>query len=162
MKRTYLTICLAFAFALVARAKANTPPLLVGAAHCLVTKHQLHATQNKSYTLGYFLDAKSYPGDKVMYVVEFNNVDKNIGAVFVIFLSKQNEAQVFDIQNNANFIINTHGISFPNPPLGGIWTHEHIISAIKVIEKGQRFVVPAHSTSIVSSGIACKSYTDSL
>jgi hypothetical protein len=82
---------------------------------------------------------------------------------FTIFLTEHDGHQVFDIQNNASFVLSKgglHGVSFVNPPLGGTWTEEHLASAIKRIEKQPRYTISVENPLALDSSITCASYTD--
>ena len=67
----------------------------------------------------------------------------------------------FSIFNNATFVRTKSGIEFTGAPLGGIWTQQHLVSAIKQIERNPRFQIPVN-TLHPSSSIRCEAYTDSL
>jgi hypothetical protein len=161
MKKVNLVILLLASFAVTAR--AQTPQLLIHASQCLVAKHNFSVPMSTALTFGYTIDEKSYPGERVMYVVNYAPPTQSDGSVFVIFLTQHGGHQVFNIQNNAGFVLTknaTDGISFTNPPLGGTWTQEHLESSIKEIEKQSRFTIPAKDFLAVDSSIRCESYTD--
>ena len=50
-------------------AHGQTPQLLLRAAQCLAVKDFLPSSRATRLSFGYLLDEKSYPGDRVMYVV---------------------------------------------------------------------------------------------
>ncbi len=123
----------------------------------------LPRTEAKELTFGYLLDEKSYPEKKLLYVVNYSNPSRPNGFVFTIFLSKSDNRQDFDIQNNARFTLSKDGnggVSFAAPPLGGTWTREHLVSAIKQIEKQPRLTISAKDMLTISSSIGCEAYTD--
>jgi hypothetical protein len=83
--------------------------------------------------------------------------------VFAIVLTQQDDREVFDIQNNASFVLSKHepeGVSFVDPPLGGTWTQEHLASAIKQIETQPRFSILVKDLYATDSSVHCESYTD--
>jgi hypothetical protein len=140
------------------------PQLLIHAVRCLAIKHQLPPTKKmEKLSFGYLVDDKSYPGEHVLYVVNFAGPTRSNGLAFTIFLEQQDHRQVFNIQNNASFVFGdtTGEISFVNPPLGGTWTHEHLASAIKQIEKEPRYTVSVKEIPTEDHSISCVSYTDS-
>jgi hypothetical protein len=143
----------------------NTPPLLAGAAHCLTTKNFVPPSPSASRTFGYFLDEKSYPGQKAIYVVNYRQPARSNGWVFVVFVTEHDGQQHFNIQNNATFVLSKRdfdGISFvgTGQPLGGIWTQQHIAMAIRRIEKQPRFTLNDKDLSVALPSVTCESYTE--
>jgi hypothetical protein len=80
------------------------PRLLLDAAHCLAIKGFLPAAKTATLGSGYLVDAKSYPGDRVLYLVVYVNPQRSRGMVFSIFLTHKSTQQVFNIQNNGEFV----------------------------------------------------------
>jgi hypothetical protein len=83
--------------------------------------------------------------------------------VFAIFLTRDGDHQVFNIQNNASFVLSkedVHGVSFVDPPLGGTWTQGRLASAIDQIEKQPRLAIPVRDFLAVDASSSCESYTD--
>ncbi len=137
--------------------------VLIRAAHCLAEKNQLPSSNATKLSFGYFLDEKSYPGEIVLYVVNYSSPIRTNGSVFTIFLTEDRGGQVFNVQNNASFVLSKddlEGVSFVNPPLGGTWTQEHLASAIKRIEKQPRFSITVNKLLAADSSVRCASYTD--
>ena len=64
------------------------------------------------FIFGYLVDAKSYPGQNVLYVVNYLDPGRSKGLVFAIFLTQQGRLQIFNIQNNATFVRSEHGIDY--------------------------------------------------
>ena len=162
MKKSALFISLLACFGTITQAQQHVPQLLFRAAHCLAVKHFLPQSSAGKLTFGYLLDEKSYPGDKVIYVVTFAAPTRSNGTVFAVFLSSKHGHESFNIQNNAGFVLSKQepiGVSFVTPPLGGDWTQEHLASAIREIEKQPRFTISTKDLSAASS-YSCKSYTD--
>lgn len=155
---TLLLICLTASV----RSQEQPPQLLFHAAQCLEAKKFLPPSKSRRLTFGYFLDEKSYPGDKVVYVVNYATPASSNGLVFAVFLSESNGHQKFNVQNNASFVLSKSersGVSFENPPLGGTWTQEHLASAIKQIEKQPRFTIHVKDLSSMDTSITCEAYT---
>lgn len=147
-----------------AQAQKAAPQLLIRAVHCLTTKDFVPPSPPASRTFGYFVDEKSYPGQKVIYVVNYAGPDKLNGWVFAIVLTEHADQQHFNIQNNATFVLSKRdfdGISFvgDGQPLGGTWTQQHIAMAIKRIETGSRFTLDAKDL-LAANSAACEAYTD--
>jgi hypothetical protein len=148
-----------------ANAQDDGATLLLRAAHCLAAKDLLPAVNATKLTFGYLLDAKSYPGEKMLYVVNFPNSSQPNGFIFTIFLTKTGGRENFNIQNNAQFALSKdgdQGVSFVSPALGGIWTQQHLVSAINQIEKQPRSTVAAKDILTIDSSASCEAYTDSL
>jgi len=163
LKKLALALLLVACFAVTARSQEQPPQLLLRAAHCLSVKSFLPSTTVQELTIGYLVDVKSYPGKRVMYVVTYTAPAKSSGSAFVIVLTQQDNHQIFDIQNNAAFVLSKrgiHGVSFASPPLGGDWTQERLASAIERIEKQPRFTITANDMLTMGSSIGCEAYTD--
>jgi hypothetical protein len=141
----------------------DTPEIVVHAAQCVAAKNFLPPSQSKSLSFGYFVDAKSHPGERVLYLVNYASLTFSEGLIFTIFLTQAGGQQVFNIQNNAEFVLPdsepTH-VSFRTEPLGGTWTHEHLARAILEIEAQPKFSVPVPSLGASNSSIKCEAYTD--
>ena len=69
MRKITLAISLLFGLSATVYSQEQTPQLLLHAAQCLEAKQFLPSSKATKLTLGYFLDEKSYPGTKEMYVV---------------------------------------------------------------------------------------------
>jgi hypothetical protein len=145
----------------------QAPTLLREAAHCLAIKNDLldlAKTKATALSLGYLVDTKSYPGEKVLYVVSYTGPGRSEGFVFTVFLEQHDQRPVFNIQNNAKFVRSKDGIEgfdFVEPPLGGTWTQEHLVAAIKRIEQRPKFAVPVKDVQNPSPATQCESYADS-
>ena len=163
MKRIALVILLLACSRASARAQQDAPELLFRAAHCLAVKNFLPQSGAGKLTMGYLLDEKSYPGDKVLYIVSFAAPARSNGTVFAVFLTSKSGHESFNIQNNAGFILSKRepiGVSFVTPPLGGEWTQEHLASGIREIEKRPRFTISVRNLFAAESSSNCESYTD--
>ena len=148
-------------------AQRKVPRLLNGAVHCLAIQNFLPSSPASKRTFGYFLDEKSYPGDKVIYVVNYAAPTRSNGWVFVVFLTQRDGHQHFNIQNNASFVLSKRhfdydGVKFLSPPLGGDWTQLHIAMAIRRIETELRFTLGKKGYLAAMASVTCESYTDNL
>lgn len=164
MRKFALIVSLLACFSTTSQAQQHAPQLLIRAAHCLAVKHFLPPSSIGKFTFGYLLDEKSYPGDKVIYVVEFAAPTRSNGTVFAVFLSSKHGHESFNIQNNAGFVLSKLepiGVSWVTPPLGGDWTQEHLASAIKQIEKRPRFTIATKDILTMDPSVNCEAYTDS-
>lgn len=139
------------------------PPLaLLHAAQCLSAKGFLPRLKTTAPSFGFITDTNSYPGDTVLYVVEFGSRSSE-GWVFAVFQRTTRGREVFDVQNNARFVLTktgNEGIDFVDPPLGGEWTQQQLIDAIKRIEKQPRFKIALKDLRSASAEMQCRWYTD--
>ncbi len=163
MKKLALALLLVTCFAVTARSQEQPPQLLLRAAHCLSVKSFFPSTTAQELTFGYLVDVKSYPVKRVMYVITYTAPARSSGLAFAIVLTRQDDHQIFDIQNNAAFVLSKrgiHGVSFATPPLGGDWTQERLASAIERIEKQTRFTITAKDMLTIDPSVSCEAYTD--
>jgi hypothetical protein len=161
-----MAICLSVS----AHAQQQPPRILLDAVHCLAIKGFLPASKTAALSSGYFVDSKSYPGERVLYVVVYANPQRSHGMVFSVFLINKNTQQVFNIQNNGEFVRSSkdngafkkEGVDFVDggDPLWGVWTQEHIAMAIKKIGLQPIVEVPAKDLSNSSISVQCESYAD--
>ncbi len=165
MKQTALVLPLLMWLGATGHTQKSPPQLLIRAAHCLAVKNFLPSIPTRNRSLGYFLDEKSYPQEKVIYVVNYVRPDKSNGWVFVVFLTEHDGQKLFNIQNNARFVLSKDepiGVSFVDPPLGGTWTQQHIAMAIKRIETRARFTIDDKDLLAAVPSTTCESYTEHL
>jgi hypothetical protein len=163
VKKISLAVLLLACVGASAWPQEQEPPLLLHAAQCLEAKQFLPSSKATMQTFGYFFDEKSYPGTKEMYVVIYAAPARSNGLVFAIVLTQSDDHEVFNIQNNASFVLSKDepiGVSFVSPPLGGTWTQEHLALAIKEMEKRPRFALSAKDLLAVDSSVLCDAYTD--
>ena len=164
MKRRFALLLLPICLGPVIDAQEKAPEVLREAAQCLVSKAFLKAN---ALDLGYKIDTDSWPGEEVLYVVAFPGRSRTKGYAFTIFLEQKDHHQVFDVQNNARFAKTRssakseyNGLDFPGPPLGGVWTQEHLAKAINQIRSQPTFSVTASDLELPSPSAGCQSYTD--
>jgi len=160
MNRCVTLLALSLGFGTVLFAQEQVPPLLRDATRCLAAKTFKIPS---SHGLGYLVDTKSWPGEKVLYVVAYTGQSRSEGYVYTIFLSQNAHRQIFNIQNNAKFVVNKRvpdGVDFVEAPLGGIWTQNHLVTAIKQIGRQLSLSLPASDLREPSSSAVCESYAD--
>jgi hypothetical protein len=160
MRRVGPVILLLLYIGVSVRAQEQPPQLVIRAANCLVVKNFLPSLNASVLIFGYFLDEKSYSPEKVLYLVKYTKAPSR-GLVFAIFLTEENGRQVFNIQNNASFVYSKHNFDFINAPLGGTWTQEHLISAIKQIAKQPPIIIFTKQLLTRDTSTNCESYADS-
>ncbi len=151
-------------------AQDRPPDLLFGAAHCLASHNHVwgNSVVHRTLTLnlGYVLDTRSWPGQRVMYVVAYTNNERTTGLVFTARVDKRGGHQSIRVANNARFVIRSvgedvvSGVDFVEPPLGGNWTVEHLASAIKQIKKGSLYRLPLSEALLPRTDIECSTYGD--
>lgn len=133
------------------------------ASYCIAAKKFLPLPKTSENLFGYLLDEKSYPGEKILYVVVHQKKSRLEGSVFTVFLSDRDGTYHYDIQNNARFKLsenNNQRVFFVSPPLGGEWTQQHLVSAIKQIEKLPMITINTKDIVTNSATIDCEAYTD--
>ncbi len=163
MKKITLAISLLFCLSATVYSQEQAPQLLLRAAQCLEAKKFLSSSEAAKLTFGYSLDEKSYPGDRVIYVVKYAAPTRSDGLVFAIFLTEHDGHLAFELQINDSFVLSKDepsGVSLVNPPLGGTWTQEHLESDIKEIEKQPRFALSVKDLSAADPSLVCEAYTD--
>jgi hypothetical protein len=158
------TLALSIGFPIVASTMDQTPSILLEAVHCLDSEAPGWPLQQirkgSPLRLGYFLDKESYPGDEVLYLVDYQGSGRSKGLLYMIVLTEKDGHRSFDIQNNTRFLQSSKEIDFLNPPLGGIWTQQHIQSAIKRIGLRSTFLISTQDRAAAYPGTACRAYWD--
>jgi hypothetical protein len=163
MKKIGLGTLLILCLAATVWSQEQPPRLLFHAAQCLASKKFLSLSKATMLTFGYVLDEKSYPGQKLIYVVQYAAPARSNGQVYAVFVTEHDGHQVFNIQNNAKFVLSkreSSGVPFVTPPLGGTWMHEHLASAVRQIEKQPRFQICVKDLSSLDASVGCEAYTD--
>jgi len=173
VRQSFVCVCLigiVICLNISVHAQQQPPRLLLDAAHCLAIKGFLPAAKTATLSSGYLVDAKSYPGERVLYLVVYTKPKRSHGMVFSIFLTNKGTQQVFNIQNNGEFVRSSkegaafrrEGVDFVDggDPLWGIWTQEHIAMAIKKIGLQPIVEVPIKDLSSPSISVQCESYAE--
>jgi|HubBroStandDraft_5_1064220.scaffolds.fasta_scaffold413074_2 hypothetical protein len=162
MKKNTVVLSLIF-LSTVTRAQDGTPNVLRDAAHCLAVENfELGKPGSTAIRLGYVIDKESYPGETVMYVVSYTKEDRSKGLVYTIFLTEKDGKSSFNIQNNATFVSSKKDIHFRNPPLGGVWTQQHVMGAIEEIQKQATYTLGVTEAFSLSASTTCDSYVGNL
>jgi hypothetical protein len=163
LRRNFMALLLLGFLSGAVSAQDQAPALLVHAAQCLATKKLLPTSGVTSLSLGYWIDATSYPGKKVLYVVATSGSNHSAGRVFSIFFRERRHRQLFDIDNSAIFVRSNDArgdVSFVAPPLGGADSEGSFVSAIQQLEGQPRFTVSGAQLTAPLTHTTCKSYTD--
>jgi hypothetical protein len=132
------------------------------AAYCLASKGFLPHPEGKKSTFGYLVDETSYPGERLLYIVNYPDTPRSDGMAFTILLTSAGGRENFNIQNNASFTAAKNGaveLSFTTPPLGGTWTQQHLASAIKQIEKEPGRTIAVQEMLAIDSSVDCEAYS---
>lgn len=148
---------------LTARSQNEGTTPFRSAIHCLVAKEFLQYTRASKLTFGHLLDDKSYPEEKMLYIVFYPHPSSSNGSIFTIFVTDHDGHGTFNIQNNARFRLSKDGnnkVSFVDPPLGGTWTQEHLVSAIIQINRQPKTIIPIESLLGADTSVTCEAYTD--
>jgi hypothetical protein len=149
----------------VGEARSAVAPIeLDRAVYCLAKKGFISGNRAGARQLfGFLGDNKSYPGKRMLYVVQYTRASRRRGQAFSIVRAEKNGRQIFDIQNNSGFSIAGRGpepVSFVSPPLGGVWTQQHLASAIEQIAELPRYSVSVARLRASPSSVDCQSYAD--
>jgi hypothetical protein len=160
MKRILPVVLLILSLGVISYAQGSNPELLIHAAQCLSAKDFLELPHSRPLNFGYLLDTKSYPGKEVIYAIEYTSHNRSRGLVFVLFLEEKDHQRVFNIQNNATFVMARGNVKFTGEALGGVWTHQHLEDAIKQIGIQPSFAIPVADIRTPSAQIRCESYAD--
>jgi hypothetical protein len=144
---------------------AAPDPVLLHASQCLVAKKFLPPPPPHTDKLlfGSLIDEYSFPGKKVIYVVNFASASHTNGIAFEVFIEEEDTGLSFNIQNNARFEISKKemsGVAFIDPPQGGPWEEHPFASAIKKIADLPRTTILTKDLSPVDSSTTCEAYTD--
>ena len=165
--RGLVWVTLTIVMGVAAFAQSDPPEIVRNALDCLQRKNFL-PSDKRLLSTAYWVDARSYPGERVLYLVLYERHNYSQGLVFSIFLSGPATRTVFDIQNNAEFlrtrkadaVFKQEGVKFVEPPLWGIWTQEHIAAAIDRIGHKQTFNLSDPGRSPTLHSDQCASYVD--
>jgi hypothetical protein len=161
MRKLWIPLLFGLACA-TASGQEPAPPILIQATQCLAAKTLSVHDKRPALEFGYWIDAKSYPGQQVIYVVDFLRSDSREGYVFTIFEGQKNGRSNLDIQNNGKFKMSASGksIDFTEEILGGTWTHEQVESAIRRIAHQPRFSIAREVVFTKPEAGSCHSYAD--
>ena len=142
-------------------AQERPPKLLNDAASCLVTGNAdwlgLNELKAGSVTLGFIIDTKSWPGEKHVFVAAYTQ--NRGGNLFDFKVERSGEGQSLTIQNNLAFVRSRSGVSFVEPPLGGVWTEQLLDRVVKQIALRPRFILLTKDLK-VGPKTDCRSYAD--
>lgn len=165
----HVALVLAFLGFGAAASPQDESSILRQAGHCLVegpgAKKLLHHDR-KELNLGYFVDTTAYPGEKTLYVVDYEESNHSKGPAkglaFVFFVGERDSRRVFRLENNASFVRRKRGggIDFVEPPLGGVWTQEHVQAAIEHVDQQGTIEFRVKELKEKFPDVRCESYSD--
>jgi hypothetical protein len=144
---------------------AAPDPVLLHATQCLLAKKFLPVPPPKTETLsfGSVFDEYSFPGKKVIYVVNFASPSHTNGTAFEIFIEEDDNGLSFNIQNNTRYELYTKefsGVAFLDPPQGDASEEHPFASAIKKITAAPRTTIPVKDLSPLDPSTTCEAYND--
>ena len=119
MKKIGLETLLILSLGTAVQSQERPPQLLFHAAQCLASRKFLPSSKAARLAFGYLLDQKSYPNQSVVYVVEYAAPARSNGWAYAVFLTEHDGHQVFNVQNNATFVLSKSepsGVSFCKSP----------------------------------------------
>jgi hypothetical protein len=168
MRNAAVLILAALAFT-TAAAPQEDSSILRQAGHCLVEGRdakKLLRHDRKELNLGYYIDTTAYPGERTLYVIDYEDTNPSKaqmkGMAFVFFLGDRDNRTVFRLENNATFVRRRrgNGIDFIEPPLGGVWTEEHLEAAIEHINEQGVTAFRVKDLKEKFPDVRCESYSD--
>ena len=125
--------------ALRAQAPEPLPEPLFDAAYCLANSGHdwLGLAHDASQLdLGYVIEPSPYRGEEQLYLVEYTNEAHSRGSVFVFLALGKESHRALRLEYKAAFrrsIDGSRRLELVDPPLGGIWTQEQLLSAIRKV-----------------------------
>jgi hypothetical protein len=135
-----LAILLLTCFCTAAQVPEAPPEQLLDAAHCLAATNQdwiRGAHHNAAeLELGYVDDAKSYPGQELVYLVDYTTPTHSAGQVSTFLERGKAAHRVVRVQLTIAFRQSDDGsqrIELVDPPLGGIGTQDEVVAAIRKV-----------------------------
>lgn len=143
---------------------ADQPPkLLVDAAQCLATSKEdwleLGHRKPTDLEMGLVTDDKSYPGQQLLYVVDFASPLHTSGSVATFVVNGKEPHLILRLQYNVQFVQSDEGASnvrLVDPPFGGIGTQQHVVNAIHKVGF-QTFTIPVQSLVTKPNAAECQS-----
>jgi hypothetical protein len=140
-------------------------PVLLHATQCLAAKKFLPPPppHTEKLSFGSLIDEYSFPGKKVIYIVNFASPSHPNGIAFEVFIEEEDTGLSFNIQNNARFELSKKemsGVTFIDPPQGGPWEEHPFASAIKKIADLPRTTILTKDLSPLDASSTCEAYND--
>jgi hypothetical protein len=163
MKKKLALVLFCLSLGCAARSQDQSSTVLRQAGHCLVEgpdAKKLLRHDRKVLNLGYYVDNQAYPGEETLYVVDYEENNLAKGMAFVFFVGDKNARRVYRLENNASFVRKKRGIEFLEPPLGGVWTEEHLQSAIEHINQQPTIEFKVKELREKFPDVRCESYSD--
>lgn len=156
--RFLLKLLIAFCTTAPIFAQEVSKSIMSDAAHCVVYGDQdwLEGRQHSTVTLSAVFDTISYP--KRPYLILLVHTGRRSGQAFSIQMDKIGNKRAFMIQNNADFEMIGRHVSYTNPPLGGVWTQNHLSKSIAKAMTSRLYTLPMSSLTVGRGDIECSSY----
>jgi hypothetical protein len=136
-----LFLLLASLSATLCAQEERAPATLFEAAQCLVSDphHWVDVHGVTELNLAYLPESKSFGGARYIYVAVYTSAKHDQGTIYDIRLKDAEHPRVYSIENNASFVITPKEITFSEPPLGGAWRQNQLISSIKLIQRHRKW-----------------------
>jgi hypothetical protein len=170
-----LLLCLSAAD--LAQITAPPPDDLLDAGYCLASGHEdwlgIARTHPFDLELGYVDDEKAWHGDDQLYIVQYTTPTHSEGMVYTLLahgkepihtlLTHGREShRVMSLQYRTAFRQSEDGssqVELVDPPLGGVWTQDRILSAIHQVGF-HTWTIPVSDLENRSSAVQCESSPD--
>ena len=131
------------------------------ALRCLEEKRFLVSSGVAPMLVAAWLDERSYPGERVLYLAHYRSESRRSGWIFVLF----REGTGWTVANNAAFEVSgdkSGRVEFTGTgqPLGGTWTQTHVELAIKRLAEQPLHSVGRDQLQREDAAQGCSAYTD--
>jgi hypothetical protein len=101
-----------------------------------------------------FVDDKSYQNE--IHVVIVSRFRKDFMSVSEFIHHRSIRGVDVNLVNNATFHLNKGRVLFDNPPLGGVWTQDHLSKSIKIALSAGR--LPHGYLESTGAHVRCRAY----
>jgi hypothetical protein len=149
------------ATALGAQEPGQPPQLLLDSAHCLATAPgdllEFSSRKTANVELGYVADARAYPGQELLTVVNYTDPIHTRGTVFRFLADRNSRQRLLHLLFSVGFRQSDDGsrqIQLASPPFGGVGTQDEILDAIRHIGF-HTFSVPYAPLLLPSDAVQC-------
>ncbi len=122
-------------------AQERAPVQLFEAAQCLATDplHWVDVSNKKELVLAYLPEGRSFNGARFIDVVVFNNSKHDQGFIFDIRVHEEGRRHIYSVENNAAWKKEADEYKFEEPPLGGNFRQNQMVSILQQIHRHHKW-----------------------